>query len=163
MGTRALPPTLRHRGFGLLLAGRGSGELGSAMLPVAVVGLVLAGHGPLLLGLVLGARCGMPAWLLLTGYAVTGTGFMLLGVYWHTALQRAIPQDLLSVVISVDEVGSFALEPAGYALAGALAQTVGPRPVLVGAAVAGLVTTLVPLAVPGVSRLADPDRPAAAL
>ncbi|WP_232833041.1 hypothetical protein [Nocardiopsis sp. TNDT3] len=56
MGTRALHPTLRHRGFGLLLAGGGSGELGSAMLPVAVVGLVLAGHGPLLLGLVLGAR-----------------------------------------------------------------------------------------------------------
>jgi MFS-type transporter involved in bile tolerance (Atg22 family) len=88
MGARALPPTLRHRGFGLLLAGRGASELGSAMLPVAVVGLVLAG---------------------------------------------------------------------------ALAETVGPRPVLVGAAVAGLVTTLVPLAVPGVSRLADPDRPASAL
>lgn len=105
----------------------------------------------------------VPAWLLLTGYAATGTGFMLLGVYWYTALQRAIPQDLLSVVISIDEVGSFALEPVGYALAGALAETVGPRPVLVGAAVAGLVTTLVPLAVPGVSRLADPDRPAAAL
>jgi MFS family permease len=111
----------------------------------------------------LGLAATVPAWLLLTGYAATGVGFMLLGVYWYTALQRAIPQDLLSVVISVDEVGSFALEPVGYALAGALAETVGPRPVLVGAAVAGLVTTLVPLAVPGVSRLADPDPPAAAL
>nr|WP_040684199.1 MFS transporter [Nocardiopsis halotolerans] len=103
----------------------------------------------------LGLAATVPAWLLLTGYAATGVGFMLFGVYWYTALQWAVPQDLLGVVIGADQVGSFGLEPVGYAVSGALAEAVGPRPVLVGAAVVGLVTTLAPLAVPGVSRLAD--------
>ena len=110
----------------------------------------------------LGLAATVPVWLLLVGYASTGTGFVLFGVYWYTALQRAIPQDLLSVMISVDQVGSFGLEPVGYAVAGALAETVGARPVLVGAAVIGFLTTLVPLAVPGVARLADPPDRAAA-
>lgn len=65
-------------------------------------------------------------------------------------------------MISVDQVGSFGLEPIGYAVAGALAETVGARTVLVGTAVVGLLTTLVPLAVPGVARLADPPARAAA-
>ncbi len=143
---------------------------GFTLLPVVVAarwnparpGLVsLAGvlAYPLVL---LGLAAAVPAWLLLAGYTVTGVGFMLFGVYWYTALQRAVPQDRLSVVISVDQVGSFGLEPVGYAVAGALAETVGPRPVLVGAAVVGLLTTLVPLAVPGVPRLADSPAEASA-
>ncbi|MEU3019193.1 hypothetical protein ABZ635_17580 [Nocardiopsis sp. NPDC007018] len=104
----------------------------------------------------LGLALAVPEPVLLAGYSVTGAGFMLLGVYWYTALQRVIPQDRLSVVISVDQVGSFGLEPLGYAVAGALAEAVGARPVLLGAAAVGLVTSLLPLCVPGVSRLAGP-------
>jgi MFS family permease len=93
--------------------------------------------------------------VLLVGYAATGVGFMMFGVYWYTALQKSIPQDRLSVVISIDQVGSFGLEPVGYAVAGALAETVGARTVLFWAAAVGMVTSLLPLLVPGVSRLAD--------
>ena len=42
-------------------------------------------------------------------------------------------------------------------MAGVLAESIGPRKVLVGAGVIGLATTLIPLAVPGVARLADVD------
>lgn len=103
----------------------------------------------------LGLAATVPAPVLLAGYAAAGVGFMVFGIYWYTALQRAIPQHLLSVVISIDQVGSFALEPVGYAVAGALAETVGARSVLVVSAAVGLVTTLVPLCVPEVPRLAD--------
>ncbi|OOC57076.1 hypothetical protein NOSIN_07790 [Nocardiopsis sinuspersici] len=150
--------------YGLALSCMSAGQL--------LGGLVAARWSPARPGLVsltgvlayplvlLGLAATVPAWLLLAGYTVTGAGFMLFGVYWYTALQRAVPQDLLGVVVGVDQVGSFGLEPVGYAVAGALAETVGPRPVLVGAAAVGLLTALVPLAVPGVPRLAD--SPAAA-
>ena len=104
----------------------------------------------------LGLAATVPTAVLLAGYAATGAGFMFFGVYWYTALQQAIPQHLLSVVISIDQVGSFGLEPIGHAAAGALAETVGARPVLLGAALVGMATTLLPLVVPGVPRLADP-------
>ena len=97
----------------------------------------------------------VPVPLLLAGYVAAGAGFMMFGVYWYTALQKAIPENLLSVVISIDQVGSFGLEPLGYAASGALAESMGPTPVLVTAAGVGLVSTLVPLSIPGVARLAD--------
>lgn len=117
--------------------------LGVLCFPLALLGLALNVAVP----------------VLLAGYVATGVGFMMFGVYWYTALQRAIPQDRLSVVISIDQVGSFGLEPVGYAVAGALAETVGARTVLFWAAAVGLVTSLLPLLVPGVSRLADRDFP----
>ena len=104
----------------------------------------------------LGLALTVPAPVLLAGYLATGAGFMLFGVYWYTALQRSIPQERLSVVIGIDQVGSFGLEPVGYAVAGALAETVGARAVLLGAATVGLATSLLPLSVPGVTRLTDP-------
>ncbi|WP_193374606.1 hypothetical protein [Nocardiopsis ganjiahuensis] len=46
-----VPRTLGNRGFRLLMGGRSAGDLGSEMVPVAMVGLVLVEHGPLMLGL----------------------------------------------------------------------------------------------------------------
>jgi predicted MFS family arabinose efflux permease len=68
----------------------------------------------------------LPAVVILAGYLAIGVGFMLFGVYWYTALQRAIPADRLGVVLSIDQVGSFGLEPIGYAVAGILAESIGP-------------------------------------
>ncbi|GHC81701.1 hypothetical protein GCM10007079_21930 [Nocardiopsis terrae] len=150
--------------YGLALSCMAAGQLAGGVLAArwrpARPGLVsLAGvlcYPLVLLGLALTA----PVPVLLTGYAATGVGFMVFGVYWYTALQRAVPQDRLSVVISIDQVGSFGLEPVGYAVAGALAETAGARPVLFGAAAVGVATSLLPLLVPGVSRLADRPPPA---
>jgi predicted MFS family arabinose efflux permease len=67
----------------------------------------------------------------------TGFGFSLFAVWWETALAANIPPHALSRVSSYDWMGSLALLPLGFALAGPLAATFGARTVLgVGAAVA---------------------------
>lgn len=146
--------------YGPALSCMASGQLAGGVLATrwkpARPGLVSL-TGVLFFPLVLlGLALTVPAPVLLAGYLATGVGFMLFGVYWYTALQRSIPQERLSVVIGIDQVGSFGLEPVGYAVAGTLAQTVGAKPVLYGAAVVGVATGLLPLLVTGVNRLADP-------
>ncbi|MGW9553362.1 hypothetical protein ACWGSK_02555 [Nocardiopsis sp. NPDC055551] len=80
-----VPGALRHRRLRLLPAGRGLGDLGAEMLPVAMVGLVLVEHGPLLLGLVLGVRGAAGSLFALL------TGALLTRVRKSTALARTMP------------------------------------------------------------------------
>jgi MFS family permease len=55
---------------------------------------------------------------------------------WFTALQERIPREALSRVSSYDWLGSIALQPAGFALAGPLAAVIGvPATLLASAAV----------------------------
>jgi MFS family permease len=69
----------------------------------------------------------------------TGFGWSLMGVFWETALARQIPAHALSRVSSYDWMGSLALLPIGFVIAGPLASAFGARTVLgVGSAV-GLV------------------------
>jgi MFS family permease len=78
-----------------------------------------------------------------------GLGFTLFEVWWSTALVRHIPPEALSRVSAYDWMGSLALLPLGFAIAGPLAGAVGARTVLaVGAAVAlaMLVVAMVPRA-----------------
>jgi MFS family permease len=66
-----------------------------------------------------------------------GLGFTLFEVWWATALVRHIPPEALSRVSAYDWMGSLALLPLGFAIAGPLAGAVGARAVLaVGAALA---------------------------
>ena len=65
-----------------------------------------------------------------------GFGFALFGIWWETSLARYIPPHALSRVSSYDWVGSLALLPFGFALAGPLASAIGARTVLlVGSAI----------------------------
>jgi MFS family permease len=65
-----------------------------------------------------------------------GFGWALFGIWWETALARWIPAHALSRVSSYDWMGSLALLPLGYVIAGPLASTFGARTVLgVGSAV----------------------------
>ena len=58
-------------------------------------------------------------------------------IWWETALARHIPADALSRVSAYDWMGSLALLPLGFVIAGPLASVFGARNVLgVGAAVA---------------------------
>jgi MFS family permease len=78
---------------------------------------------------------------------LAGSGVALFGIWWETALAERIPPSSLSRVTSYDWMGSFALAPIGYLLAGPLAELVGaPELLLIGAAltVALLVLGLVP-------------------
>ena len=65
-----------------------------------------------------------------------GLTFALFEIWWETALVRHIPADSLSRVSSYDWMGSLALLPLGFAMAGPIASAVGARTVLgVGAGV----------------------------
>jgi MFS family permease len=68
----------------------------------------------------------------------TGFGFSLLMIWWETALARHIPAGALSRVSAYDWMGSLALLPVGYALAGPLASTFGARTVLGAGSVLGI-------------------------
>ncbi|MFZ1995281.1 MAG: hypothetical protein WAU75_14300, partial [Solirubrobacteraceae bacterium] len=70
-------------------------------------------------------------------------------VWWATALVRHIPPQALSRVSAYDWMGSLALLPLGFAIAGPLAGALGARTVLAvgaAAALAMLVLAMVPRA-----------------
>jgi MFS family permease len=75
----------------------------------------------------------------------TGFGFSLFGVWWETALARHIPPHAISRVSAYDWMGSLALLPLGFVIAGPLAGAFGARNVLgVGSAI-GFVLLLLAL------------------
>jgi hypothetical protein len=78
-------------------------------------------------------------------YAITvlsGLGVGSFGVWWETALAERIPPHLLSRVSAFDWMGSLALVPVGYVLAGVLGDALGAQETLG----AGSVICLVALA-----------------
>jgi len=137
--------------FGVLESVAGGGAVIGAL-----VGIVWRPRRPMVTGLLLvlvwpaqdiAFALGAPLAAVVALAAAAGFGFSLFGVWWETALARHIPPQALSRVSSYDWMGSLALLPLGFALAGPLAAAFGPRTVLgVGAAVAlvMLVLALVP-------------------
>jgi MFS family permease len=73
---------------------------------------------------------GAPLALVVACAFATGFGFSLLVIWWETALARHIPAGALSRVSAWDWMGSFALLPLGYLVAGPLAAAFGARAVL---------------------------------
>ena len=88
-----------------------------------------------------------------------GLGFTLFEVWWATALVRHIPPQALSRVSAYDWMGSLALLPLGFAIAGPLASAWGARTVLaVGSA--GALALLVLAMLPRGTRGLTDDRSA---
>jgi MFS family permease len=81
---------------------------------------------------------GPSLYLLYPVTAAAGVGLGLFDVWWETALAQRIPGQLLSRVSAWDWMGSLALLPAGYLLAGPMASALGDVQVLVGGGLAGL-------------------------
>jgi MFS family permease len=81
---------------------------------------------------------GPPLALLYAVTALAGAGLGLFAVWWETALAQRIPPHLLSRVSVWDWMGSLALLPAGYLLAGPAARWLGAAQVLVGGGLLGL-------------------------
>jgi MFS family permease len=78
--------------------------------------------------------------LLVPLFVVAGIGLSLFGIWWETALAERVPPHTLSRVSAYDWMGSLALLPLGYVLAGPLGETLGPALVLgVGSALATVV------------------------
>jgi MFS family permease len=103
---------------------------------------------------------GPPLALLLPLFVVMGFGLSMFDVMWDTTLAERIPPHALSRVSAFDYMGSLALLPLGYVLAGPLGEAFGPVEVL---AVGGVLATLANVAAlftPGVWRLQNSPRPA---
>jgi predicted MFS family arabinose efflux permease len=84
---------------------------------------------------------------------VAGVGSEIFGLLWNTTVQQEIPVDMLSRVYAYDALGSVALVPIGYAVAGPIADAIGVRATLWGAAAIGFGVTLAVLAVRDVRTL----------
>jgi MFS family permease len=85
----------------------------------------------------------------------TGFGFSLLMIWWETALARHIPPRALGRVSAWDWMGSLALLPVGYLVAGPLADAIGARTVLGLGCVIGLALLAIGLAPRSVRELGD--------
>ena len=99
---------------------------------------------------------GPPLPVVFAGMAVSGVGIGLFAVWWETALAQRIPPHLLSRVSAWDWMGSLALLPLGYLLAGPVAREIGPVEVLVGGGLIGLLSCalgLLPRATRTLTRL----------
>jgi MFS family permease len=101
----------------------------------------------------LGLAGPVPLVALLALAVLAGIGNETFGVLWDTAMQQEIPQERLSRVSSYDALGSFALIPIGLAAAGPIADLIGTRETLLGAAAISLIATLAVLLVRDVRTL----------
>ena len=80
---------------------------------------------------------GLPVGVLVVLFVAAGTGIALFGIWWETALAERIPPHTLSRVSAYDWMGSLALLPIGYVLAGPLGEALGAVEVVaVGSALA---------------------------
>lgn len=144
--------------WGFILSAQGAGSLVGGLsiqrihprhpLVVATLGTftfaapvaALALHAPE--GVVIGAS------------ALAGIGIAVFGTLWESTLQLEVPPAALSRVAAYDWLGSYALIPVGYVLAGLIAKHLGIRETLGLSTIWAVLSSAVVIAVPGVRRLA---------
>lgn len=94
-----------------------------------------------------------PLWVLMIAALLNGAALEIGHLTWTNTLQEMVPNDRLGRVVSIDNIGSFALLPIGFALAGWMTNLYGaPFVFLAG----GLVTALLSAAgliVPAIRNL----------
>jgi MFS family permease len=98
---------------------------------------------------------------LVAAAALAGIGLEVFQVLWETTMQQEIPQEKLSRVSAYDALGSFVLMPLGFAVAGPVAELIGARPTILGAAAISLVATLAVLLVRDVRTIVRHEEGAA--
>jgi MFS family permease len=126
--------------YGILASVMGAGTIVGAVIgfrwrprhPMRT-GMLLALPWPASFGLF---ALGVPVPVLVVASFVAGVGVMLFGIWWETALAQRVPPHTLSRVTAYDWMGSLALLPIGYVLAGPLGEALGATEVLaVGSAI----------------------------
>jgi MFS family permease len=148
--------------FGLLATAGGVGSIATMLVVgqmrrlrrrglLAYSGIIVGSVALILYGLPL--PLGLRPAVALGASFVIGAGLGLFTVIWETVLQELVPADKLGRVSSVDWLGSFALQPVGYAVVGVLTDRVGPAWVFVGAGAANLLLNLLALTVRGIREL----------
>jgi hypothetical protein len=81
-----------------------------------------------------------------------GAGSAVAGTFWTTTLQLDVPPELQARATAFSLTGSFALGGSAYAVIGPVAAVLGARPLLAFAAVYGLASPAVLLALPAIRR-----------
>jgi MFS family permease len=148
------------RAWGLLLGTVGAGALAGALGAMkwqpkrTLVAVELAVC--LLLPLLFLLAAGAPFLLLLAGGTLFGVGAAVLSVLTLTAIQREVPLDVLSRVMSVVQLADMGLTPLGYVLAAPAATLLGPHAALAAAASCVLVSVGVLLSFPDIRRFGAP-------
>ena len=115
---------------------------------------------PVMLGLpaaLLALAVPLPLPLLIVGSAFTVIGIVLGNTLWQTVVQQEIPNEKLARVDALDWMVSLVFMPAGYIVAGPLAEAIGVTETLVLAAALGIVSHLGILLVPSVRTMRRPD------
>jgi MFS family permease len=146
--------------WGAILASEGAGAVVATVIllrvhvprpiAVAVTSTVLYA----LLGATLALRAPLPV-VIVAGF-IGGLSFAMWETLWSTTVQREVPADVLAQVSAYDWLGSIALLPLGFALAGPLSGWLGVNGALwLGVAVI-VVSTAATLAVPDVRRVRAP-------
>jgi MFS family permease len=145
------------RVWGLIVATQSLGMVAGAILGLrlrprrmllAATLVVLLMPGVLL---ALGVPLALP--VIICAAFAAGIGIETFGVLWDTTMQQQIPGEMLSRLYSYDMLGSLALVPAGYALAGPIAELIGVTATLWSAAAVVVVATLPVLLVRDVRTL----------
>lgn len=164
-----LGPTVAQDVYGdKAVYGAMAAALGLGTVCGALVGFRWRPDRPMLAGLVVSLgwpaaialfALGLPVALLLAVFFAAGVGIALFDVWWHTALQQRVPAHALSRVSSYDWMGSLALLPVGYLLAGPLGAAVGDTEVLAIGGVIALFLALLGFAITDVWRLRALPRP----
>jgi predicted MFS family arabinose efflux permease len=116
-------------GWGIVVAAEAAGLVAAGVLALRwrPERLLLWGVFGLFLGVPYLASLAVPLPLPLVVLAVLATGFgiELFNVYWVTALQQHIPDEVLARVNSYDALGSFVFIPIGLTVVGPIADAIG--------------------------------------
>jgi MFS family permease len=130
--------------FGVLSAAIGAGTIAGSLIAFRWRPLHPMRTGMLLCLLwpvaMIAFAVGLPIALVAVLFVTAGIAFALFGIWWDTALAQRMPPHLLSRVSAYDWMGSLALVPLGYLLAGPLGEALGESAVLLAGAIGALAT-----------------------
>jgi hypothetical protein len=147
--------------YGLTLSAFAAGGLLGAATPLKWKPSAI-GHVALLSQLLfalplLALALSVPLGVIVAAAFVGGYGADLGSVLFITGMQRGVTRGTLGRVMALSQIGSVALMPAGYALAGALARPLGIEPILLVGVAVVVIATAAAMRVPGVAHMATPN------